>query len=592
MPSITSWTRLEPRCRDADMARTVSARIYDPLWMLARQWQTGEFLGEDTGTPVIARVRATTTQVTRCHLGELPANTQTQAAAYDSTTMPLEVLVERQRVRPTSPNDASKLRLVAEAGLHFLRMLEQQPLSKSYRDAFIAAYALVMPSETELAPLDGASAGYIATMAGRVPDARRLAEVFRSGAPLDPALNIAVADRAEVELAAQRWLAWYDTIFSEPAGDGKGAWLPERLEYAVSVSGRLSPDPFDERTLTASEVYEGEVDWTDFDLDFEVNLGTQNDRAFTSITETTVPAPITFRGAPATRFWEFEDAQIDFGLMPVGPGDLAHMLMIEYAASYGNDWFVVPLDLHVGSLTSIRSLVVTDTFGVRSLLRPIGDRTLPRPNWSMFQLSYLRRAGAEGLRGSEANLLFLPPSLGRKLNGAPLEEVLFMRDEMANLAWAIERAVESPLETALRRGDPASPEPSPAAIDEIATLPRYRLSSEVPAHWIPLLPVQLKSPANTVLSRLKRGAVLKPDGSMQVYRARGRVLNFDPQLLLHDEEVPREGVRVLRHYQLARWLDGNTFCWIGQRKTVGRGEGSSGLRFDRIEAARGAEPAV
>ena len=34
---------------------------------------------------------------------------------------------------------------------------------------------------------------------------------------------------------------------------------------------------------------------------------------------------------------------------------------------------------------------------------------------------------------------------------------------------------------------------------------------------------------------------------------------------------------------LARWLDGRSVLWLGQRKQVGRGEGSSGLRFDRID---------
>ena len=37
-------------------------------------------------------------------------------------------------------------------------------------------------------------------------------------------------------------------------------------------------------------------------------------------------------------------ARIAYGLMPVGPTDLAQLMMIEYASSYGNDWFVVPLD--------------------------------------------------------------------------------------------------------------------------------------------------------------------------------------------------------------------------------------------------------
>ena len=44
MPSITSWTRLEPHCRNAEMDTSVQARVYDPLWLMARQWQVGEEL--------------------------------------------------------------------------------------------------------------------------------------------------------------------------------------------------------------------------------------------------------------------------------------------------------------------------------------------------------------------------------------------------------------------------------------------------------------------------------------------------------------------------------------------------------------------
>ena len=115
------------------MRVSLSARVFDPLWLMARQWQVGEFQGEDAGMPVLARVRSQTTMLSRIHLGELPANTITQAAAYDPQQMPLEVMVERQRTRPANANDARMLRLSVEAGLHFLLMLDQQPLSKKYR---------------------------------------------------------------------------------------------------------------------------------------------------------------------------------------------------------------------------------------------------------------------------------------------------------------------------------------------------------------------------------------------------------------------------------------------------------------------------
>ena len=50
-----------------------------------------------------------------------------------------------------------------------------------------------------------------------------------------------------------------------------------------------------------------------------------------------------------------------------------------------------------------------------------------------------------------------------------------------------------------------------------------------------------------------------------------------------DEEVPREGTRLLRDYAMTRWTNGQVFMWARRRRLVGSGEGSSGLRFDLTE---------
>jgi hypothetical protein len=223
---------------------------------------------------------------------------------------------------------------------------------------------------------------------------------------------------------------------------------------------------------------------------------------------------------------------------------------------------------------------------------------LPKANWSMFQHAFLRRAGSD-LNGIESNLLFLTPTLGRSLESAPVEDVLFIRDEMANAAWAVERSIEGPLGQSLNRGDQLAAE---VAADASAisssggstgttsnstspthAVPRYRLSSQIPANWIPFLPVELDGPSGSLISRLQRGAVLEPDDSPKLQKALSSLLSTNGPLLLYDEEVPREGIRVTRHYQMARWIDGSTFVWLAHRKQVGKGEGSSGLRFDMIE---------
>lgn len=584
-PSITSWTRLEPHCREADMRTSVAARVFDPLWLMTRQWQVGEFQGEDAGSPVIARVRAVSAPLSRSHLGVLPPNTQTRGAAYDPRVLPLEVLAERRRLRPDATGPVRMLRLAVEAGLHFLRMLETQALSKSYRKVFVARFVLAEPDAQTMAMLDQATVRFLQTMAGRALDARLLDATLRAGGAaalaLDTRLKIAAGDRAEVSQATQAWSEWYARLFSEPSENDADAWEPERMEYALSVAARLSADPHDEFTLTASEYYDGQLDWSSFDHNAEVNMGTIDDRQFVDTVETNVPAPVRFPGAPASRFWEFEDARVDYGMIPVGPTDLAQLMMIEYASSYGNDWYVLPMDVPVGSLTRVNSLVVTDTFGVRTLHRPIGDRALPRPHWSMWQMAHVRRAGEDALIGPAANLFFLPPSLGRSLESAALEDVLFMRDEMANIAWAIERKLENPIEQPVAAIERET-SPEPRASDSDAA-PRYQLSSRVPSFWIPLLPVQVRSAPDRIVTRLRRGAVLQPDGSGIVHRAQGRLLNEREALSLYDEEIPREGIRLTRHYQMSRWIDGATFVWQANRKTVGRGEGSSGLQFDAVD---------
>src|ERR1043165_10054524 len=126
MPSITSWMRLEPRSRNAEMNTSLQARVYDPLWLLARQWQFGEFQGEDNGSPVLARWRGEGAPLNRYYAGAIAPNTVTEAPQFDTAHLPLETLVERENILPANETFApAKLRLAVAAGQHFLRMLAQ-----------------------------------------------------------------------------------------------------------------------------------------------------------------------------------------------------------------------------------------------------------------------------------------------------------------------------------------------------------------------------------------------------------------------------------------------------------------------------------
>jgi hypothetical protein len=182
----------------------------------------------------------------------------------------------------------------------------------------------------------------------------------------------------------------------------------------VTVSACFSTQPLDQINLAATEFDDGHLDWQSFDCDLEVNLVSSNDHTFTPTAGATVPAPVGFRGAPAVRFWEIEDSRLAYGLLPTDPSDLAQMMMIEYAGGYGNDWFVVPLTLPVGSINRVDSLVVTDSFGVRLLLQPIGTPGMAQAGFSMWQHANIRRPGSD-IGGVIHNMYFLPPSLGQCL---------------------------------------------------------------------------------------------------------------------------------------------------------------------------------
>jgi hypothetical protein len=383
------------------------------------------------------------------------------------------------------------------------------------------------------------------------------------------------------------WLEWYDALFSETSTPGNPSWVPERLEYAALLA---APTPDGEVILTAPEYVDGHLDWYSFDVLPAGSLSAArsdlalDERDGGRLTRSAIPVPVTFRGMPASRWWEFEDARVDFGAVTATAQQLVRLLLVEFALVYGNDWFLVPVVVPVGTVCRTNWLVVTDAFGERTLVpsaRAVDAGALgldPGADvpWDVFRLARDRRP-VLGDRRPAPDVLFLPPALGASLHGTALEDVLFLRDEMANMAWAVERVVESPIGRPLNRAEAylrARREPDGAIGDRSV----YRLVSDVPDYWVPLLPVR-RAPTAPALCLARsgpwQGRILEP----------GR----DPQgapLPIQGEEVPREGARVTRTFEYTRWTSGETYLWIGRRKGPGRGEGGSGLRFDTLGPAR------
>ena len=148
--------------------------------------------------------------------------------------------MEREAVHPDTGQTAGleKLRLAVEGGQQFLRILEQQPLSKSYRDLFKSKFPFPPLTAEQQAALDPESLGFLTIVGPRVPDGRLIYAALRpppgGKVRLPAGLPIAQADVAEVQTAAESWVEWWETFFSEP-GKGDAPWSAERMEYTFSV---------------------------------------------------------------------------------------------------------------------------------------------------------------------------------------------------------------------------------------------------------------------------------------------------------------------------------------------------------------------
>jgi hypothetical protein len=297
-----------------------------------------------------------------------------------------------------------------------------------------------------------------------------------------------------------------------------------------------------------------------------------------------IPMPVEIAGMPAQRWWEFEDNNVDFGNLETAPQDIARMLLAHFALISGNDWFSIPIELPVGSLTKINSLLVTNTFSEvlniqhssvqNSDGNPGAPSSLESP-WRMFQISHA--SGNDDV--NQQPFLLLPPVLGPSLHSPPIEEVRFMRDEMVNSAWIIERIVLDKITGAVvdRHEKYYNKKPGfnsePVKNQDILN---YKLTTQVPDYWFPLLHVQEK-PGEPAI-KLKLGTILRdPNQHPEPFGIISKELKDSG---IFDEEVPREGLYVYRQFQFARWHDGSSYLWISRRKTVGKGEGSSGLSFD------------
>lgn len=571
------------------MQRSLQAQVRDPLWMLARQWQVGEFQGEDAGSPVQATMSVQSQPLT----GYAPNDSGTGPVAYEAG-LPLEPHIERVSVR-LNVRGAAQLGRHAEAAI---RAAVTPATATAVITALRTAYqiAAVAPPDT---PEDAQGRAMRACLAGRVVDGSALARAYalhKEGGTPQPPLP-AQAFLPGIPAVLDALVAYRAALYSEPAGDA--AWRSRRLDYAATVTSTVAATAGTAtESLVAEDFRGGELDWFSFSAGaapparpagqppgppaLSASPPTGNPVAGAPPAPAAVetfnflPTHVTFRGMPSPRWWEFEDGVTDFGALQPDKVDLATMVVMEFALIYGNDWFCVPVPTDVGSLSQVTALVVTDTFGIRTVIEPteqLGATPGGSP-WSMFKIS-----GG----GSRSPFIMMAPTCGVVMEGTPIEEIYFLRDDMAAMSWAVQHQLQGPLDApvdALQLAfefDAAFPQP-PQQRAPGGPTQTYVLQTPVPANWIPMVPVVSPTGARY----FRRGLMVRP-GYGDIHAS---ALLLEPQhpMFVADESIPREGAQVTRYFRRTRWIGGGTITWLAHHTRPGHGPGWSGLAFDLVRA--------
>jgi hypothetical protein len=567
---MAGWERIEAMARSSGLSGGLEARVADPLWFLARQRQVGEFKGEDAAQPAVARVTGRSVPLTSYRAG-------TQPPRPLPAGRPLESLAE---ALDEPGAGTAGLHASARAGRRLARLLRAAGLGAG-ADALAGAFPLRQPDHPVSAGQLGVAAADLLVRLGL--DGAAVAGAGQAAVEAALATRLAGDALERAGALVTSWLAWYRARGG--AADAP-SWDEQRLEYRFSVA---AAGPHGELTLVAPGHDGGHLDWPSFDLsrDDRQAHGLGPGQAPVRV-RTAVPTPVKYAGMPAARWWEFEDGEVHFGDLDAGPADLARLLVAEFATVYGVDMFVVPVTVPVGSLTELRSVEVLDTFGGRTTVASTARVDGPERPWRLFELT-----GDEVTAEHPSPWLLVAPTLAGALEGPVLERLALARDEAANLAWGIEHLVEGAQGRAVDRAEAwhsAHPEPPPPTATPAGPGQawRYRLEAVAPPWWVPLRPERIDPDARpddlAAQVRLRRARMQAWDllGGEQVGPL-GELLDPRRPRWLAEEQVPTAGVRVERSWQLGRWHDGGLHVWLHWHTSPGRGEASSGVRWDLLD---------
>lgn len=608
-PSITH--RVETRSRLFDVTDALRFRVHDPLWMLSRQWQMGEFRGNDAGTAMGVRCTVKSMTISGYGLGDPSVK---KSVSDDD---PIEPMIEsiKREITPL---------VRVESAMYFVDLLYDSDEVKDVRavvDGLLNNPVLLLsPEHMEWINESSINTPDVKDFtSSRNLRLKKFARAYSGRKMLDGYILYTklahFAYKGVPSSVSKRYRKWFEDRYA--VSGSSGAWDIQSLGYKFQAENPAG-------SFEAGDYSGGRVSWYSFDSKSQV---APKEGSYEVTVEESLPTLATYPGAPKKRLWEFEDRKVFMGNSS-GMQAKGNIAFLQFATMYSNDWMLFPLKTRIGSYIEIDKIEVYDTFGVQTVITNRAGRfdkgaSTFGQKWQMFTNAPLNQ---EGSAASASGLLF-PPSLLRTLEGEPLEEVQFLRDEMANMVWGVETKIEDGCGSSIDAGALASEVRQ--YIDDIyekdvekarlsvkndadgkATLTsdrksdyKYSLMTSVPLNWIPFVPQHVNSAEEKKLYSGFLGGreVILRRGKMPYYhlgeyhpvRPLSSVLEVQPikkkdgssgekPFFIEEEQVQGVGTVVVKNCQRSRWIGGKTYTWMGYSKQIKHTQGVSGLEYDNL----------
>lgn len=584
------FTRLEPITRAKDFQKALSFEVFDPYWSLARQWQFGRFEGNDCGTPVSVKIKTVKKKFDKVCLKSGDGKKETYTY---STEVPLEYEVEKLNADITPY-------IRVQSAMYFKKMLKRvfcpktvSETSKFLLETFKLSTDVFYRDRDDLVEdlkvkKNQALKTFSAAYFKRSFDGYKLYQAI-----VDK--NSELQKIQDMDLLKE-YKSWFESKYL-PNKKSTGCWSNDKLGYRAEIHQ-------DSKKYEAEDYDNGRLSWYSFDC----NSNEENTKEEVKMLSY-IPSPANFTGAPSQKFWEFENTKVsmvaddekDFKM-------LATAAVMQYINMYSNDWMIVPLESETGTVLDVKGIIIKDTFGERVYINEDAEDVDEQKDsaeftdrWNMFGTTR-SQAFAEDNFTTTRGLLF-PPVVQKCEESSPIEEVQFLRDEMANMVWGVETTIndgcggtmdgktlsdavfsEVDEQNALNTNTSAPAEETDEKKEAEYSL---LIQNRVPLNWIPFLPEQLDDFHNI---HFRRGRMpLFYNKEFLTVRPSTKLLSVEKDenenvkpFYIDENQIAGYGTKLVKTAQRTRWFRGKTFNWIGNRTIISEYQANSGLLFDEL----------